>query len=258
MSQKRNAIITGSSSGIGKCVAEAYAKAGYGVCLCGIEEEGVDVARSIAKNFDIPAVYLKANLCKVEEIQKLYQFATQELGDIDTLFNNAGIQHVSPIEYFSTEKWNDIIALNLSATFHLSRLAWPSMKKNNFGRIINLVSVHGLRASEFKSAYVSAKHGVIGLTKVLALEGAPFNITANSICPGYVRTPLVDKQIVDQAAAHNLDEIEVIDKILLKKQAVKDFIPIERISSLALYLSDEASGTITGSPFILDGGWTAQ
>ena len=165
---------------------------------------------------------------------------------------------MSPIEDFPNEKYENIIAINMNAVFYASKAAWKQMKKQNFGRIINISSVHGLRASEFKSAYVTAKHGVIGMTKTLALEGAPFNITCNAICPGYVKTPLVEGQIKDQAKAHQMTEDEVVEKVMLAKQAVKQFVPVKAIADMALLLAKDTSTTITGTAFALDGGWSAQ
>ncbi len=174
------------------------------------------------------------------------------------LVNNAGIQYVSPVEDFPNNKYENIIAINMNAAFYASKKAWNFMKNQKFGRIINVSSVHGLRASEFKTAYVTVKHGVIGMTKVLALEGAPYNITCNAICPGYVKTPLVEGQIKDQAKAHQMSEEEVVEKVMLKKQAVKQFVPLEPIADMALLLAKDTSSTITGTSFVLDGGWSAQ
>ncbi|MFN6039458.1 MAG: SDR family NAD(P)-dependent oxidoreductase, partial [Bacteroidota bacterium] len=177
---------------------------------------------------------------------------------VDVLVNNAGVQYVSPVDDFPTEKWNLIISLNLTAAFHTTRLVWKKMKERKFGRIINIASAHGLVASEFKSAYVASKHGIIGFTKTIALEGAPFNITANAICPGYVKTPLVEKQIADQAKSHGLSENDVISKVMLYKQAVKEFIPVEILGDMSVLLASENSSTITGTSIPIDGGWNAQ
>ena len=193
-----------------------------------------------------------------EGVQELIDFAYSEMGSIEVLVNNAGIQHVSPIEDFPIEKYQQIIALNMNSVFYASRAVFKKMKDQKFGRIINVSSVHGLRASEFKSAYVTAKHGVVGLTKVLALEGAPFNVTCNAICPGYVKTPLVEGQIKDQAKVHNMSEDEVVEKVMLQKQAVKSFVPIEKLGEIAVFLAAENATTVSGSTFTLDGGWSAQ
>jgi 3-hydroxybutyrate dehydrogenase len=187
----------------------------------------------------------------ISEIEKV-------LGPIDILVNNAGIQFVSPVEDFPIDKWNAIIQLNLSAVFSTSKAVWKGMKLRKFGRIISIASAHGLVASEFKSAYVAAKHGVVGLTKVLALEGAPYNITANAICPGYVKTPLVEKQIVEQAKSHGISEDEVVSKIMLQKHAVKDFVSVESLGKLAVFLASEDANLITGTAMPVDGGWSAQ
>ncbi|HOZ87553.1 MAG TPA: 3-hydroxybutyrate dehydrogenase, partial [Bacteroidia bacterium] len=181
-----------------------------------------------------------------------------KFGRIDVLINNAGIQHVAPIDEFPDDKWNAIIGINLSSAFYLSKAVWPGMKAKRFGRIINIASAHGLVASEFKSAYVASKHGIVGFTKTLALEGAPFNITCNAICPGYVKTPLVEKQIGDQAKAHNMSAEEVVSKVLLLKQAVKEFVPVEILGQMALLLASDGASTITGTALPIDGGWNAQ
>ncbi|GAA0763161.1 3-hydroxybutyrate dehydrogenase [Psychroflexus lacisalsi] len=254
----KTALITGSTSGIGYTIARAFASKGYNVMFHGLETNGSEIARKVAEEYNVKTDFSNANLMHPEEIEKLIKTTFKKFETIDILINNAGIQYVSPLEEFPLEKWNAIIAINLTAAFITSKTVWVGMKKNNFGRIINISSVHGLRASEFKSAYVSAKHGIIGLTKVLGLEGAGSNITCNAICPGYVKTPLVEGQIKDQSKAHGLTEEEVVQKVMLKKQAVKEFIPEEKISELALFLAAENSSAITGSSFTLDGGWTAQ
>lgn len=252
------ALITGSTSGIGKSIAIAFADAGYDIMFHGLEKDGPQIAEKIGNERSVKTAFSNANLKDQDAINKLIQNAIMEFGKIDVLINNAGIQYVSKIEEFPLDRWNDIIAVNLTSAFVASRAVWPSMKKNGFGRIINVSSVHGLRASEYKSAYISAKHGVIGLTKVLGLEGAGHNITCNAICPGYVKTPLVEGQIKDQAKAHGLSEEEVVKQVMLKKQAVKEFIPEKKIAEMALFLAKEDSSAITGSAYVLDGGWSAQ
>lgn len=252
------ALITGSSSGIGKSIATAFAAAGYDVMFHGLEKEGPGIAEKIGEENGVKTGFSNANLKEASAILGLVEETVKTFGKIDVLINNAGIQHVSKVEEFPLQKWNDIIAVNMTSAFVASKAAWPVMKKNGFGRIINISSVHGLRASEYKAAYVSAKHGVIGLTKVLGLEGAGHNITCNAICPGYVKTPLVEGQIKDQAAAHHLSEDEVVKKVMLKKQAVKEFIPEQKIAELALFLAKEDSSALTASSYVLDGGWTAQ
>lgn len=197
-------------------------------------------------------------MLKPEELRKMVDDAVAKFGRIDVLINNAGIQFVSPIEDFPEEKWNAIIGINLTSAFHLTKAVWKGMKERKFGRIINIASAHGLVASEFKSAYIASKHGIVGFTKTIALEGAPFNITANAICPGYVKTPLVEKQIADQAKAHNLSEAEVVSKVMLYKQAVKDFVSLETLGQTALLLAADHASTITGTAIPVDGGWNAQ
>jgi 3-hydroxybutyrate dehydrogenase len=254
----KNVVITGGTSGIGLGIARRFAAQGYNMLLNGLEKNGQETADSLAQEYGIQVLFSSANLMKPEEIRAMISIAEQELGSIDVLINNAGIQHVAPIDEFPEDKWNAILAVNMSAPFHASKAVWTGMKQRQSGRIINIASAHALRASEYKAAYVAAKHGVAGLTKVLALEGAPYNITCNAICPGYVRTPLVETQIADQAKAHNMSETEIIEKVMLKKQAVKQFVDIEAIAQLALYLASDAAGQLTGASLPIDGGWTAQ
>ena len=203
-------------------------------------------------------MYSSANVLKVDEIVTMVYEGERKFGSINILINDAGIQYVSPIEDFPDDKWDAIIGINLSASFHTSKAVWKGMKEQKFGRIINIASAHGLVASEFKSAYVAAKHGLVGLTKVLALEGAPFGITANSICPGYVKTPLVDKQIEDQAKAHGISKEKVVSDIMLAPQAIKEFVDIEAVAALAVFLSGNNANMITGAALSIDGGWTAH
>ena len=254
----RNVLITGSTSGIGLGIAEAFAKNGDNIVFNGLEVNGSEIAQSMGEKYRVKTVFKNSNLMTPEGVQELVDFAYSEMGSIDVLVNNAGIQHVSPIEDFPIEKYQQIIALNMNSVFYASKAVFKNMKDQKFGRIINVSSVHGIRASEFKSAYVTAKHGVIGLTKVLALEGAPFNVTCNAICPGYVKTPLVEGQIKDQAKAHNMSEDEVVEKVMLQKQAVKSFVPIEKLGEIAVFLAAENATTVSGSTFTLDGGWSAQ
>lgn len=254
----RNVLITGSTSGIGLGIAEAFAKNGDHIVFNGLEKNGAEIAQSIGDKYGVKTVFKNSNLMTPEGVQELVDFAYAEMGSVDVLVNNAGIQHVSPIEDFPIEKYQQIIALNMNSVFYASKAVFKKMKDQKFGRIINISSVHGIRASEFKSAYVTAKHGVVGLTKVLALEGAPFNVTCNAICPGYVKTPLVEGQIKDQAKAHNMSEDEVVEKVMLQKQAVKSFVPIEKLGEIAVFLAAENATTVSGSTFTLDGAWSAQ
>jgi 3-hydroxybutyrate dehydrogenase len=255
----KTALITGSTSGIGLGIAREFAATRqYNIIFNGLEPNGQEIADGIAKEFGIEVMYSGANMLKPEELRDMVKAGIARFGKIDVLVNNAGIQHVSPIDEFPEEKWNAIIAINLSSAFHLSKAVWPGMKERKFGRIINIASAHGLVASEFKSAYVASKHGIVGFTKTLGLEGAPFNITCNAICPGYVKTPLVEKQIGDQAKAHNMSPEEVVNKVMLLKQAVKEFVPVEALGQLALLLASEGARTITGTAMPVDGGWNAQ
>jgi 3-hydroxybutyrate dehydrogenase len=255
----KTALITGSTSGIGLATAKAFAAKGYNIVFNGLEENGAEIAASVAKEYNIDYIFSPANMLKPEEIKELATEALAKFGSIEVLMNNAGIQFVSPIEDFPDNKWDAIIAINLTAAFHLTKAILPSMKANKFGRIINISSAHGLIASPFKSAYVAAKHGIIGFTKVMALEGGEFGITCNAICPGYVHTPIVDKQIPDQMKAHNMTKEEVINKVFLAEHAIKDFISVETIAESILFLADSAAAaTITGIALPLDAGWTAH
>ena len=215
-------LITGSTSGLGLGIAKTFAKAGYSIAFNGLEKDGQQIADAVAKEYNVNIFYSNANLLNPSEINVMMKEAAAKLGSIDVLINNAGVQYVSPVEEFPANKWNDIININLNAAFHTTQAVWNGMKEKKHGRIINIASAHGLVASEFKSAYVASKHGLVGFTKVLALEGAPFGITANAICPGYVKTPLVEKQITEQAKSHGIPEEEVIQKIMLAKHPIKN------------------------------------
>jgi len=251
------ALITGSTSGIGLGIAREFAKAGYQLVIHGLEPDGTEIARSIEKEYQIETHYSSVDLLNPSEIELMVSEAKSKFGTIDVLINNAGIQHVSAIEDFPLNKWNDIISVNLTAPFCTSKAVWAGMKQNKWGRIINISSAHGLTASEFKSAYVASKHGLIGLTKVLALEGADFGITANSICPGFVKTPLVEKQITDLGIKHGISEEDVVQNIILQKHAIKDFVSSDSIAALALFLASDQANMITGTSMPIDAGWSA-
>ncbi len=255
---KRTALITGATSGIGKAIAIRFAQAGYNIVFDSIDADGEAIAKQIADEYKIDHLYFAANIMDKEADKKMVADAEVKFGSIDVLVNNAGIQFVSAIDEFPDEKWDAIMGVNLSSAFHLTKAVWKKMKENKFGRIINIASAHGLVASAFKSAYVASKHGLIGFTKTIALEGAEFGITCNAICPGYVHTAIVDNQIADQMKVHNMTKEEVIQKVMLDKQAIKEFIPAELIAEAALFLANENARTITGISFPIDGGWTAE
>lgn len=252
MLEKKICIVTGAASGIGLAIAESFAKDGANVVMADINETALK-----AESERIGAVYFKTDLSKRADCKALVDFTLEKYSKVDVLVNVAGIQTVSPIEDFPEDKWDFMINLMLTAPFLLTKYVWPSMKEQKWGRIINLNSIHGLVASEFKSAYISAKHGMSGLTKTAALEGGPYGITVNSICPAYVRTPLVDNQIDAQAATHGISREEVVEKIMLQKAAVKKLIEPETIADVAKFLCSKAGDHITGSTMTIDGGWTA-
>ena len=254
------ALVTGSTSGIGLAIARAYAKQGADIVINGFGDKGgIEKERSgIESDFGVRALYSGADMSKGPEIAAMIADAEAKLGSVDILVNNAGIQFVSPIEDFPPEKWDQIIAINLSAAFHAIRAAVPGMKARKWGRIVNTASAHALVASPFKSAYVSAKHGIAGLTKTVALETATFGITANAICPGYVWTPLVEKQIPETMAARGMTKEQVINDVLLHAQPTKQFVTVEEVADLAVYLASNSARSITGAIIPIDGGWTAQ
>ncbi|WP_166141769.1 3-hydroxybutyrate dehydrogenase [Methylosinus sp. RM1] len=256
---KRNAVVTGSTSGIGLAVVRALAKEGANVVLNGFGDAAeIEKERAaIETEFGVTAIYDGADMTRPEEIEAMIHNAEAKLGSVDILVNNAGIQFVSPIEDFPIEKWNQIIAIDLSSAFHTIRAATPGMKKRRWGRIVNTASAHSLVASPFKAAYVAAKHGIAGLNKVVALELATFGVTANCISPGYVWTPLVEKQIPDTMKARNLTREQVIDDVLLQAQPTKEFVTVDQIAALVLFLCSDAAAQITGSNISIDGGWTA-
>jgi 3-hydroxybutyrate dehydrogenase len=255
----RVAIITGSTSGIGLGVARAMAEAGADLVINGLgEPAAIEATRQMLEDMGTRVVYNGANLLDPVEAAGLVESTIAMFGRADILVNNAGIQHVSPIESFPIAKWDAILALNLSAAFHTIRAAFAAMKANGYGRIINVASAHALVASPFKSAYVAAKHGVLGLTKTVALEGAQAGVTCNAICPGYVWTPLVESQIDDTAKARGIDREAVIRDVLLAAQPNKRFSTVEEIGALAVFLSGPGGASITGVALPMDGGWTAQ
>jgi len=260
MLKGKTAVVTGSTSGIGLAIAQALAKEGANAVINGFgDKDAIEKERSgIEKSFGVKALYSAADMTKPAEIADMIKTAEKTFGSVDILVNNAGIQFVSPIEDFPIEKWDAIIAINLMAAFHTIRAAFPGMKARKWGRIVNTASAHSLVASPFKAAYVTAKHGLNGLTKTVALEGATFGITANCISPGYVWTPLVEKQIPDTMKARNLTREQVINDVLLDAQPTKQFVTVDQVASLAVYLCSDAAAQITGSNISIDGGWTAQ
>ncbi len=256
----RSAVVTGSTSGIGLGIARALAAAGANVMLNGLgaAAEAEATRASIAGATGVTVAYDSADMTEPAAIRALIARAERAFGAVDILVNNAGIQHVSPLESFPEEKWDAIIAINLSAAFHAIKAALPGMKARGWGRIVTIASAHGLVASPFKAAYVAAKHGALGLTKTVALETAESGITVNAICPGYVWTPLVERQIEDQAKAHGLPRDRVVREVLLAKQPNKRFATVEEIGALAVFLAGEGAGSITGAALPVEGGWTAQ
>ena len=253
-------LITGSTSGIGLGIARALAQAGSAVVLngFGLAAEIAKTRDQIAADFGVTVSYSAADMTSREAIAEMIAATIASHGRLDILVNNAGIQHVAPLEQFPVEKWDAILAINLSSAFHTTRLALPAMRQNKFGRIINIASAHGLVGSPFKAAYVAAKHGIVGLTKVTALETAEDGITCNAICPGYVYTPLVEAQIDSQAKAHGISREKVIHDVLLAQQPNKHFASVEELGALTVFLASDAAASITGTALPVDGGWTAH
>ena len=260
MLKGKTALVTGSTSGIGLAYARALAEQGANVTINGFgDAAAIEKERAgIEKDFGVKATYSSADMTKPAEIAGMVQTTEKTFGSVDILINNAGIQHVAPIEEFPIEKWDQIIAINLSSAFHTIRAAVPGMKSRKWGRIINTASAHSLVASPFKSAYVSAKHGLAGLTKTVALEVATFGITANCISPGYVWTPLVEKQIPDTMKARGMTAEQVKHDVLLAAQPTKEFVTVDEVAALAVYLCSDMAKAITGANLSIDGGWTAE
>ncbi|WP_419253022.1 3-hydroxybutyrate dehydrogenase [Caulobacter sp. ErkDOM-YI] len=258
--QGQVAIVTGSTSGIGHAMADALAAQGVNIVLNGLGEmTAIERTRSeLAERHGVEVLYNGADMTKPDQIADMVRAAKAEFGELDILINNAGIQHVAPVEDFPTDKWDQIIAINLTSAFHATKAAVPIMKAQGRGRIINIASAHALVASPFKSAYVAAKHGVLGLTKTVALEVAAFGITCNAICPGFVKTPLVEAQIADQAKARGISEEAVMRDVILASQPTKQFVTFDQLSGMLLYLVSDAGASANGAAFQIDGGWVAQ
>ena len=259
MFKGQTALVTGSTSGIGLGIARALAAQGANLVINGLGDKAAieKLRASLASEFGVRVAYDAADMSKPAEIAAMVDAALAR-GSLDILVNNAGIQHVAPIEDFPLDKWDQIIAINMSSAFHSIRAALPAMKKANRGRIINIASAHGLRASPNKVAYVAAKHGVVGITKTVALECAATNITCNAICPGFVLTPLVEKQVQDQMKALGLGREQVERDVIMQKQPTKRFVTIEQVAAMAVFLAGEGAASITGMAYAIDGGWTAQ
>ena len=260
MLQGKSALVTGSTSGIGLAIARSLAAQGANVTINGFgDKDAIEKERAaIERDYKVKAIYSPADMSKSGDIAEMVRTSEKTFGSLDVLVNNAGIQFVSPIEEFPIEKWDQIIAINLSSAFHTSRAAVPGMKSRKWGRIVNTASAHSLVASPFKVAYVSAKHGLAGLTKTVALELATFGVTCNCISPGYVWTPLVEKQIPDTAKARGITEEQVKRDVLLAAQPTKEFVTVDEVADLAVYLCSDAAKSITGANLSIDGGWTAE
>jgi 3-hydroxybutyrate dehydrogenase len=256
----KTAVITGSTSGIGLGIAKAFAAAGMNVMLNGLGDpaEVEATCAGLETVYGVKTKYSAADMSKPGDIVQMMDDARALLGSVDVLVNNAGIQHVEAIETFPAAKWDAIIAINLSSAFHATRAVVPEMKRRRWGRIINIASAHGLVASPFKSAYVAAKHGMLGLTKTVALETAEHRITVNAICPGYVLTPLVQKQIPETAKARGITQDQVIKDVLLNAQPTREFVTTEQIGALSVFLCTQAAASMTGTALPVEGGWTAQ
>lgn len=256
----KNALITGSTSGIGLGIAEYFAKNGANIILNGMGDTAeIETTRArLERDFAVKVRFHGADMSQTKEIESMFSSVDAEFGGVDILVNNAGIQFVAPVDEFPAAKWDAILAINLTSAFHTTRLALPHMKKQRWGRIIQIASAHALVASPFKSAYVAAKHGIAGLTKTVALEVAEQGITVNAVCPGYVWTPLVEKQIPETAKARGISTEEVIHNVLLTAQPTKKFVTVEQVAALAGFLASDAAASITGAVMPVDGGWTAH
>ena len=256
--KNKTGLVTGSTSGIGLGIARAFAAQGADVMLNGFgNADEIEFTRAeMQRQYGVKVRYSGADMSRPDEIRAMAELARAEFGKVDIVVNNAGIQHVAPIEQFPDDKWNAIFAINLFAAFHLIKAVVPEMKARKFGRIINIASAHGLTASPFKAAYVAAKHGLVGLSKTVAVEVAEYGITCNTVCPGYVKTPLVDKQIADQAKAHNISPADVVRDVMLVHQARKEFVKVEELAALAAFLASDAAASMTANAIPMDGGWT--
>jgi 3-hydroxybutyrate dehydrogenase len=260
MLKGKSAIVTGSTSGIGLGIARSLAAQGCNVMLNGFGDAAqIEKLRAaLAAEHKVTVLYSAADMSKPREIAAMIELGIQRLGSVDVLVNNAGIQHVAPVEEFPVEKWEQILAINLSSAFHAIRATLPGMKSHKWGRIINIASAHGLVASPFKSAYVAAKHGLVGLTRTVALETAGSGVTCNAVCPGFVLTPLVETQIQDRAKERGISRDDAIRNVILERQPSKEFVKIDEVAALAVFLAGDAAASITGAAYSIDGGWTAQ
>ncbi len=260
MLKGKSVLVTGSTSGIGLGIARAFTAQGCNVMLNGFGDSVMieKTRAALAAEHKVAVLYSSADMGKPAEVAAMVDQARRRFGTLDVLVNNAGIQHVAPVQEFPVEKWDAIIAVNLSSAFHTIRAALPAMKEKGWGRIINIASAHGLVASPFKSAYVAAKHGMVGLTKTVALETAGTGVTCNAVCPGFVLTPLVEKQIEDRAREKGISREDAIQNVILERQPSKEFVKVEEIAALSVFLAGDAAASITGAAYSIDGGWTAQ